>query len=179
MRSGRHAPVAAELDSATMSLCRHVRTKDELYGLMVDAAIGSPPPAQSSGDWRAELTALAHTQREAARRHPWLPRLAATCPTLRPHAMAATEFALATMDRLGLPTPTTVGTINTVLSFVHGFTPAPTPSSPGSSTESSTDQPPPSRPLRQTRHRRDLVAAHIADRATRVDRKVPQQRPQR
>ncbi|HEX6353277.1 TetR/AcrR family transcriptional regulator [Actinophytocola sp.] len=114
--------IAAELDCATMSLYRHVRTKDELHDLMVDAAIGtSPPPEQPSGDWRADLTALAHAHRTAARRHPWLPQLAATRPTLSPHAMATTAFAHAVLDRLDLPTPLTVNAINTLLSFVHGF----------------------------------------------------------
>lgn len=114
--------VATELDCATMSLYRHVRTKDELHDLMVDAAIGaSPLPAQPSGDWRADLTALAHAHRTTALRHPWLPRLAATRPSIGSHTLAATEFALTALDKLGLPIRTMIRTVSTVLSFTHGF----------------------------------------------------------
>jgi hypothetical protein len=101
-----------------MSLYRHIRTKDELHDLMVDAAIGANPlPAQPSGDWRADLTALAHAHRNTALRHSWLPRLAATRRSIGPHTLAATEFALAALDRLDLP----IRTISTMLSFTHGF----------------------------------------------------------
>ena len=51
--------VAGELGASAMSLYRYVASKDELLALMVDAAVGPPPPASQPGeDWRARPVAL-------------------------------------------------------------------------------------------------------------------------
>src|SRR6202012_203739 len=50
---GSMARVAQELGASTMSLYRYVAAKDELLGLMVDAAWGEPPPAEAGDDRRA------------------------------------------------------------------------------------------------------------------------------
>jgi len=64
--------VAALLDTAPMSLYRHVSSKDELVRLMVDAAWGdSPGPTLAGEDWRAGLSRWAWAMRAALRRHPW------------------------------------------------------------------------------------------------------------
>ena len=66
------ARVAGELGVGTMSLYRYVAAKDELLTLMVDTALGPPPPARAGDeDWRAGLTRWAVGVRDAYRRHPW------------------------------------------------------------------------------------------------------------
>src|ERR1700748_2409122 len=66
--------VAASLDTAPMSLYRHVSSKEELVKLMVDAAWGdSLGPSLSEEGWRAGLSRWAWAMRDALRRHPWAP----------------------------------------------------------------------------------------------------------
>src|ERR1700761_6715795 len=65
------ARVAGELGVGTMSLYRYVSAKDELLTLMVDTALGPPPPPDPQEDWLAGLTRWAEAVRAAYRRHPW------------------------------------------------------------------------------------------------------------
>ena len=44
------ARIAKQLGVGTMSLYRYVAAKDELLTLMVDTALGPPPPLPSRGD---------------------------------------------------------------------------------------------------------------------------------
>ncbi|SDM50727.1 TetR/AcrR family transcriptional regulator [Allokutzneria albata] len=114
--------LAAELGCGTMSLYRHVRTKDELLDLMVDAVVGEGrADLRPTGDWRADLRRIAHAEREVALRHPWVPRLMATRSFLGPNVVAAIESALSSVDGRGLGTAEMVRVIDTVTAFVHGF----------------------------------------------------------
>lgn len=66
--------VAAELDFTKMSLYRHVAGKAELFAVMIDTAIGSPPDlASDSNGWRPQLEKWAKLMWANWRRHPWLP----------------------------------------------------------------------------------------------------------
>ena len=78
------ARVASELGVGTMSLYRYVTAKDELLLLMVDAALGTPPPPQPGEDWRAGLRRWALGVWAAYRRHPWSLRVPISAPPLRP-----------------------------------------------------------------------------------------------
>src|SRR3954464_9024332 len=69
--SMRH--VAGELGCGTMSLYNYVPRKEDLYELMADAVAGEYDlPESPSGDWRADMVALAHRSRAMMRRHPWM-----------------------------------------------------------------------------------------------------------
>ncbi len=114
--------IARELGSGTMSLYRHVRTKDEVIDLIVDAALGEEDrPAGPSGDWRADLHRLAEAKRAVMLRHPWLARAAAGRPALGPNALASTEYALAALAGRGLAMEEAARVINTLNAFVTGF----------------------------------------------------------
>lgn len=64
--------VAASLGFTTMSLYRHVRSKEELVLLMQDAAVGPPPPELvAAPGWREGLVRWAWATMTAFRRHPW------------------------------------------------------------------------------------------------------------
>jgi len=68
--------LAAALDVAPTSLYWYLSTKSELYELMADAIIGGiEVPEQPSGDWRADLSAIAWSSLAQARRHPWFSQL--------------------------------------------------------------------------------------------------------
>lgn len=87
--------VAAALGTGTMSLYRYVASKEELIGLMVDAAYGPPPaPPEPAGDWRSGLSAWAWGMREALRRQPWVAQVTVSGLPLRPHEVAWWEAAL-------------------------------------------------------------------------------------
>ena len=93
--------VAAALGSAPASLYRYLDSRDELLELMADAVAGeldlSRPP---SGDWRADLVALAHQLRGAYRRHPWLLDLVPGRVGIGPRAVDQLEYALAALAGL-------------------------------------------------------------------------------
>jgi AcrR family transcriptional regulator len=86
--------VAGDLGSGTASLYRYVASRDELVELMVDAVQGEDPPAAPTGDWRADLAAVAHDLRAALLRHPWLSGELAGRPALGPHSLRRSEAAL-------------------------------------------------------------------------------------
>src|ERR1700761_9287396 len=50
------ARLAERLGCGTMSLYRHVATKDELLVFMLSAAAGSPPDTVDETNWRVALT---------------------------------------------------------------------------------------------------------------------------
>lgn len=115
--------VAARLGCGTMSLYRHVRSRDELIDVMVDAVMGENPlDALPRGDWRATLRATAMQMRQQALRHPWITRVLPTRPFLGPNMLASVERILSAVDGLGLSTDEMVEVIRTVDAFVKGFT---------------------------------------------------------
>jgi AcrR family transcriptional regulator len=95
--------VAASLDTAPMSLYRHVSSKDELVRLMVDAAWGdSPGPLLPGEDWRAGLSRWAWGFRAALQRHPWAAHLPISGLPIMPREIAWFEDALACLAGTGL-----------------------------------------------------------------------------
>jgi AcrR family transcriptional regulator len=90
--------VATALGAGTMSLYNYVPKKEHLFDLMLDAAVGEfILPEEPCGDPRADLTLLAREQLAAMRRHPWLPGLSVTRPSMGPNALRCLEFFLAAL----------------------------------------------------------------------------------
>jgi AcrR family transcriptional regulator len=114
--------VAAALGTATMSLYRYVRSKDELLMLMVDSLFGRYPLPDATGlDWRARLETLCRLQWAAYQRHPWLAQFVSmTRPQLVPGAMAHTEWAMAALEHLGLDLGDRLHIAVTLASYVRG-----------------------------------------------------------
>jgi AcrR family transcriptional regulator len=95
--------VAASLDTAAMSLYRHVSSKDELIKLMVDAAWGdSPGPLLPGENWRDGLSRWAWAMRAALQRHPWAAHLPISGLPIMPREIAWFEDALACLAGTGL-----------------------------------------------------------------------------
>ncbi|MFT3765963.1 MAG: TetR/AcrR family transcriptional regulator C-terminal domain-containing protein [Minicystis sp.] len=115
--------VAAELGVPTMSLYRHVASRDELLLLMADAALAEdPPPRRAKRSWRAELEALARLQWQGYRRHPWLSQqLSMTRPQLMPNGMRHTEAVLRALDELSLDEATQLRTGISFIAYVRGM----------------------------------------------------------
>ncbi|MET9345747.1 TetR/AcrR family transcriptional regulator [Streptomyces termitum] len=96
--------IAAELGCGTMSLYNYVPRKEDLYELMVDAASAEYVfPAEPSGDWRADMTGLAHQTRAIMYRHPWLPRVMTTAYGFSPNALRYLEWCLGCLAPLDVP----------------------------------------------------------------------------
>ncbi|MFI5695657.1 TetR/AcrR family transcriptional regulator [Kribbella sp. NPDC051586] len=112
--------VATDLGTGTTSLYRYVDDKDELLDLMVDQAMGDARPPALTGDWRADLAAIAHAQRALMLRHPWLVRLPATRPALGPNSLAWLEATYGALDVPRLSADEVLMQAATVLTFVRG-----------------------------------------------------------
>ncbi|WP_406098409.1 TetR/AcrR family transcriptional regulator [Streptomyces sp. NBC_01013] len=90
--------VAAELGCGTMSLYNYVPRKEDLHELMLDAVSAGYDYPEPSGDWRADLLALAHQARGMMRRHTWVPRLMSPVYGFSPNALRYLEYALSCLD---------------------------------------------------------------------------------
>ncbi|ADB52603.1 TetR/AcrR family transcriptional regulator [Conexibacter woesei] len=83
------ARVARRLGFTTMSLYRHVASKDELLLLMADAALAQPPSlAGLEGDWRAGLERWSQALVAALSEHPWFLHVPITGPPSAPTQVA-------------------------------------------------------------------------------------------
>jgi AcrR family transcriptional regulator len=96
--------VAERLGFTTMSLYRHVRSKDELLVLMVDAAMGEParPGAGDPLGWRPALDRWSRDLLALVRRHPWVLQVPLSRLVLGPSRIAWMETAFGALDGTGL-----------------------------------------------------------------------------
>jgi AcrR family transcriptional regulator len=97
------ARVAKAVGFTTMSLYRHVTSKDELLQLMWNAsAQGAEELVIEGTTWRERLRFWAMVQREMIDRHPWITQMPMAAPPLAPNSLAFVEHGLATLDGTGL-----------------------------------------------------------------------------
>ncbi|RMI41249.1 TetR/AcrR family transcriptional regulator [Actinomadura harenae] len=109
--------VAAHIGAGVMSLYTYVPDRETLLELMIDHVVGERLPPPGTGDWRADVRALAHAQRTTMLAHPWLPAVLPARRTLGPNTLRVLEHALVVMAPTGLPP----GGILEVFSLVTGF----------------------------------------------------------
>ena len=113
--------VAAGLGAATMSLYRHVRSKDDLLMAMVDVVFARYPLPAREGNWRVELESLCRLQWRAYQAHPWLAvYMSMTRPQLVPRAMKHTELAMSLLADLGLGVGDRLHMAVTLANYVRG-----------------------------------------------------------
>ena len=97
------ARVAKELGFTTMSLYRHVASKEQLLQLMFDASATGAEDLVLEGDtWRERMRHWAVTQRDMLDRHPWVTELPMALPPLAPNSLTFVERGLAALDGTGL-----------------------------------------------------------------------------
>jgi AcrR family transcriptional regulator len=114
------ARLAERLGCGTMSLYRHVSTKDELLMFMLSAA-PDPPPMPDPANWRAALADWACGLWEVYHRHPWvLQATAAAGPPADPGQLAWLDAGLAAMATTGLAERDKLAAVMAVLHFVRG-----------------------------------------------------------
>jgi AcrR family transcriptional regulator len=97
------ARVARELGFTTMSLYRHVASKEELLQLMWNAStFGAEELDLEGGGWRPRLRKWAIAQREVLDRHPWITQMPMASPPVGPNSLHFVERGLETLDGTGL-----------------------------------------------------------------------------
>ncbi|MFJ8944601.1 TetR/AcrR family transcriptional regulator C-terminal domain-containing protein [Streptomyces sp. NPDC102395] len=113
--------VAAQVGAGVMSLYSYAPDKDTLLNLMVDHVGGELPTTDAlTGDWRADLKAIAHLQRAHMLRHPWLPAALSTRRTPGPNTLAFLEHALAALRPTGLDGAAKLEIFAQLTAFVAG-----------------------------------------------------------
>jgi DNA-binding transcriptional regulator YhcF (GntR family) len=97
--------IATDLGVATMSLYRHVSSKDDLVVYMADTVFAEHPfPRTSPPGWRARLEVASRLMWTFCRRHPWVAEvLSMTRPRPMPNGIVYSEWVLKTLSDLGLP----------------------------------------------------------------------------
>lgn len=115
--------ISTELGVATMSLYRHVPSKDDLVTHMIDTAFGDHPFAHPApAEPRAALEAAARKLWEIYRRHPWCaPLMSLTRPQVTPNVIRYAEWVMGALARAGLEPVQTLLVHVTVFSQVRGL----------------------------------------------------------
>lgn len=114
--------IAADLDTAPMSLYRHVASKEELLLLMRDTAFGDVAlPDVAEGTWREQLELSVTALWTVYRRHPWLARTSSlTRPYAGPNQLRYSEWNLRVLTELGLDNDTVFLFHIILFNLVHG-----------------------------------------------------------
>ena len=112
--------IARELNAGTMSLYWHVASKEELLDLMIDSVVGEAGAPEPSGDWRADLRAIACASRATLHRHQWAVNFLGGRPPSGPKTLGNLERSLAALDGLGLDKATTMTSLMAVSTYVMG-----------------------------------------------------------
>ncbi|MCX4770855.1 TetR/AcrR family transcriptional regulator C-terminal domain-containing protein [Streptomyces sp. NBC_01285] len=113
--------VAAEVGAGAMSLYSYAPDKETLLDLMIDHVSGElPASAPLTGDWRTDLKAVGHLQRDHMLRHPWLPAAVRTRRTPGPNTLAFLEHALAALRPSGLDGAARLEIFAQLTAFVAG-----------------------------------------------------------
>lgn len=111
--------VAAALGFTSMSLYRHVGSKDELLTLMVDAALGPPPALPDASCWRTGVRHWAGAERDVYRRRPWLVRVPISGPPSGPNQIGWMDAALTALRDTSLDWTRKIGVLMLVSGFVR------------------------------------------------------------
>ncbi|MFD1149233.1 TetR/AcrR family transcriptional regulator [Saccharothrix hoggarensis] len=110
--------VAERLGFTSMSLYRHVPSRDHLVDLMRDAVLGQPAPAAPGAGWRAALEDFARQNWELRTRHPWLAEVRGGRYVPGPNALAHYEYALGILAGTALTPSEVVAAVGLVARFV-------------------------------------------------------------
>ncbi len=104
-----------------MSLYSYAPDKETLLNLMVDHVRGELPTGHTlTGDWRADLKAIAHLQRALMLRHPWLPAALSSRRVPGPNTLDFLERVLAALRPSGLDGTAKLEIFGQLTAFVAG-----------------------------------------------------------
>jgi AcrR family transcriptional regulator len=96
--------LATRLGVVPGALYRHVRNKEQLYGLVLDRVLSEVDhEVDESLRWTERVKVLAHRLRTVLENHPGIAGLLKTRDPLGPHSLALAEAFLAPLHEAGLP----------------------------------------------------------------------------
>lgn len=115
--------LARELGVSTMSLYRHVKSREELLVLMADAVLAEQTlPRRGKNSWRKQLEIVTRLQWAGYCRHPWLAHtLSMTRPQVLKNGMRYTEAILEALSLLNFDSATTLRSGVSLLAYVRGM----------------------------------------------------------
>lgn len=113
--------VAARIGAGTMSLYRYVHNKDELYALMVEHVMVDTGGQAPGADWAAQLRRLAWGIRALVLEHPWYPTVAAGISAAGPKMIRGLEYAMASVDGLGIDIDEMLEIVTMAMTFATGM----------------------------------------------------------
>ncbi|TDD79436.1 TetR/AcrR family transcriptional regulator [Actinomadura rubrisoli] len=115
--------VAGELGVRAMSLYTHIDAKEDLLDLMYDVVAGEVlVDDELPDDWRGALLHIAHKERAAGLRHPWMFKLAGRSPRVGPNGLRHAEQSLAAAARLTDDPKAMLAIITAIDHYMLGFT---------------------------------------------------------
>ncbi|MGW1347191.1 TetR/AcrR family transcriptional regulator C-terminal domain-containing protein [Kribbella sp. NPDC002412] len=113
--------LAARLGSGATSLYWHVPTKDDLVDLLIDETYGEVDvPEPELAGWRSGAMLFAHSLRAMILRHPWLPEVVYTRPSIGPNATSLGSRGLILFGAGGFAERDVDFAMGSVMSFVFG-----------------------------------------------------------
>jgi TetR/AcrR family tetracycline transcriptional repressor len=114
--------LAARLGVVPGALYRHVRSKEQLYDLVLDDVLAEvdcqPDP---SLDWAGQVTALAQRLRAVLENHPGIAGLLKTRDPLSPHSLALAEAFLAPLHAAGMAERQAALAFRLIYDYTLGF----------------------------------------------------------
>lgn len=114
--------LATRLGVVPGALYRHVRSKEQLYDLIVDAVLAEVDcQADLAQPWTAQVAALACRLRAALENHPGVAALLKTRDPLTPSSLAVAEAFLAPLHTAGLPSREAALAFRAIYDYTLGF----------------------------------------------------------
>src|ERR1700677_959969 len=96
--------LAGRLGVVPGALYRHVRSKDQLYDLILDAVLAEiDPRADPAAPWTEQAATLARRLRGVVENHPGIAALLKTRDPVSPASLALAEAFLAPLHAAGMP----------------------------------------------------------------------------
>jgi AcrR family transcriptional regulator len=114
--------IAARLGVVPGALYRHVRSKEQLYDLVLDAVLAEVDcQADPGAPWAVQVAVLAHRLRAVLENHPGIAALLKARDPVSPASLAVAEAFLAPLHAAGLPGHQAALAFRLVYDYTAGF----------------------------------------------------------
>lgn len=113
--------VAPLLDVVPMALYKHVSSKDELLGAMVDVVFEEFHDPEIGGDWKVEMRRRALAAREALNRHRWAVGLMESRPDPGPASARHHNAVMGCLREAGFSFAMAVHAYSVQDAYIYGF----------------------------------------------------------
>jgi AcrR family transcriptional regulator len=114
--------IAARLGVVPGALYRHVRSKEQLYDLVLDAVVAEVDcQADQGAPWDAQVAALAHRLRTVLENHPGIAALLKARDPVSPASLTLAEAFLGPLSAAGLPSRQAALAFRLVYDYTVGF----------------------------------------------------------